>query len=268
MTTMKRDQYERRREPRRTEDEPLALHGSAERLLHVLLALAQSDAPLTAKAIAARLDLPLSTVYRYLKTLGNLHFIVESAMSGRYALGPRCVQLASNFQKNSDLIARCYPEMQELARQTGETIALVMPLKSEALCLETIESPQPIRYSFSRGAVRPLLRGASAKALLPYIDTETLEETIAASQLSPAEIEQLRHEIETIRANGYAVSEGEVDPGAWAVGVPLLDADGLLEASLSVIAPVYRLTPDSRNFIVNCTRETGKRLSATHLQEE
>lgn len=232
---------------------------TVDRALKLVFILAQSP-PLSVEAIRRRLGLPLSSAYRYLASLKD-EGIVRELPGARYALGPRCVQLGASFQRSYEDAAPHDDVMSDLAQRTGETVALVAPLRASAVCVATVESSYPLRYTFQRGAVAPMLRGASAKSMLPYLPPERVEEMIAASgDLNDEEKEALREQIPRIRLDGYVVSVGEVDRGVWAVGAPVLRPDGALEGAISAIAPRFRVR-GREDRVVRLTVEAAQRLS-------
>jgi len=93
----------------------------------------------------------------------------------------------------------------------------------------------------------PLHAGASAKALLAFMDKQRREgvlkwlESSMGKLRAGIDVNQLRAELSEIRQRGYAFTQEEVDPGAWALAVPVLKRDGDLLASLSIGGPVSRL---------------------------
>jgi len=113
-----------------------------------------------------------------------------------------------------------------------------------------VESDQSLRCSFSKGRSHPLLRGASAKALLAYLPAAVCED-IVRRQLAhnPHEIEPLQQELLTIRAQGYAVSEGEVDWGVWGVSVPVFYKPGQAAGVITLMAPAVRVQHRHRELI-------------------
>ncbi len=215
--------------------------------------------PCTVQELANGFGAPVSTVYRYVAALRDAGLLWDLP-EGRLGLGPRCVQLELGFRRALDEWAHCQPVMRELAAATGETVALLIPLDHEAVCVDIVESRQPLRYALSRGMTKPMLRGAPAKAMLPYLPAGVLEALMTGSEgLSPAEQATLLDELPHIRACGYAVSREEVDRGVWAVGVPILDHDGGLEGALSLLAPLAR-TGGRESFLVHATMEAGAKL--------
>lgn len=212
---------------------------TVDRAMESLLAIA-ANAPITPAELSATLDVPVSTTYRYISSLRK-HGLIWELADSTLAPGPRCVQLEASFRRTFHHSS--YREfMQKLSRETGETVALLVPHGDEAICIDTIESNLPLRYTFSKGTAKPMLRGASAKAMLPWLDETWLHNAISHSaELSDAQRDRLRQELPLIRAKGYAVSLGEVDEGVWAAGAPVFKASGTLDASISVIAPYFRI---------------------------
>jgi len=215
--------------------------------------------PSTVQQLAAGVGMPVSTVYRYVATLRDSGLLWDLP-EGRLGLGPRCVQLELGFRQALDAWAHCQPVMRDLAAATGETVALLVPLGREAVCVDIVESRQPLRYALSRGMTQPLLRGAPCRAMLPYLGTDALEALMAGPEgLCPAERDRLLDELPLIRERGFAVSREEADRGVWAVGAPVLDHDGGLEGALGLLAPLAR-TEGRESFLVHATMEAAGKI--------
>lgn len=226
--------------------------------MQVLFLLAEHLA-LTVKEVAAHLEMPPSTSYRYLSSLKSSGMVWERQDS-KYTLGPRSVQLETAFRKCFER-SSYHPIMRDIAQQTGETVALLVPVDKVAVCIDTIESARHLRYTFSKGVAKPMLRGASAKAMLPFLPPEWVEQLIDSSgDLCEDEKGALRNEMPVIREQGYAVSYGEVDEGVWAVGAPVFKLNGALEASLSVIGPGFRIR-GAEEKLIQLTLVAARRMS-------
>ncbi|MFN3337985.1 MAG: IclR family transcriptional regulator, partial [Thermomicrobium sp.] len=114
---------------------------SGGRVLELLLAVAESGRPLTVSELTELMGLPRSTVYRYVNVLRS-HGLLWSIGGGRYAVGPRAMQLARSFEETVSLATVCRPVMERLAHETQETVALVVPVGERAVCIEAVESRQ------------------------------------------------------------------------------------------------------------------------------
>jgi DNA-binding IclR family transcriptional regulator len=214
-----------------------------DRFVDVLAALVGAGGPLTAAELSERTGLPLSSTYRLVQSLER-HGFVERRPRGTIALGLRVLELARHVEDHlrPSLLEPALPLMQELAREHGETVLLTAPVGASSIGLASVESPQPIRLTYARWRLAPLTRGASGKVLLAHLDYGRAEDVLAAAA---AEIDAgaLREELAAIRERGYAVSTGELDPGASGVAAPVFDASQRLVAGLTLAGPTERVRP-------------------------
>lgn len=221
------------------------------------LAYLAEAGPSTAPEVARSIGLATSTTYRYLAALRNAA-LVWDLPGNRYGLGPLCVQLEASFRRVQT--ASYKPVISDLAAATGETVALLIPVDHRAICIDTVESPQPLRYAFSRGAARSMLRGASAKAMLPYLSADVVDRLIEEEPtFSADERTVLLAELPEIRRRGYVTTCGEVDEGVWTVGVPVFDVTQRLQGSLSTIVPMSRAA-GREAFLIRATVEAAEQV--------
>ena len=232
---------------------------TADKILSALLHLAESPSPLSAREIAAGIARPLSTTYRYLSVLREWELIAENLDGSGFVLGPRCMSLGHTFLQQFELGRLSLPVLQDLVNQTGETALLMIPMSGQVICVESIESPKPLRYAFQKGLmIRSPLRGASAKAMLPYMSDQSIHEALRLEgDLSAAEVFAER---ERIRAQGYAISENEVDSGVVAVAAAILGRGTALMGAVSVVAPAFRASSEQRAVYAAQVREAAAQI--------
>jgi DNA-binding IclR family transcriptional regulator len=194
-----------------------------------------------ADELSSILDMPSSTVYRYLRTLGEFGFVDRH--EGRYRLGPRLLIGAGSKVTSERLIRLADPILRMLAEETGETALIVRRVGLSALCLHQVEAKQPLRVALEPGAMAPLYAGAMSRVLLAFAPPGILEEVVAqglqpVTERTPAEAE-LRAGLADIVATGIALSEGEFVAGSVAMAVPIIRDDGIV-AALAVAGPESR----------------------------
>ncbi|AOI40476.1 IclR family transcriptional regulator [Burkholderia oklahomensis] len=240
----------------------------SERVLLVLAALASHGKAMSVKDLQGVTGLAQSTLYRQIALLKRWGFVAEH--TGHYAPGPISLQLALGFDVNSMLVEASRMEMQQLARASKESVGLVVAVKNQAMCLDRVDSEQSLRCSFEKGRAVPLKAGASAKSLLAFMAenacNEVLDSVFAGDRAGRAAIEA---ELERIRAQGYAVSDSEVDPGVWGVSAPIFHRTwrGVSSsASITLMAPSTRAIGRESQFI-DGTLRTARAISL-HLQAE
>lgn len=233
---------------------------SFSRGLHVLLSIVDRRA-MRADALAAELDLPLSTIYRYLQTLRHLGLVAQH--DGNYTVGHRLRPPGASLPHDV-LVPIARPSLTELADKTRETAVLAVRVGGQALCLDQVESSHTIRIAFRIGQLLPLHAGAASKVLLAHAPTELVEEILAADLVTftaatPSAAE-LRLELERIRARRSATSRGELVPDAVAIGVPVFQGESIV-CSLTVAGPSSRCDAQWVRRTTTLLDESGTALS-------
>lgn len=211
---------------------------TSDRVLQVLAVLAQHGRVLSAGELMAQTGLARSTLYRLLARLKRWGFVVED--EGSYAPGPLSLQLALGFDLSSHLVHQARQEMVALARQSRESVGLVVAVNDRAICVEMVDSEQSLRCSFEKGRSVPLRAGASAKCLLAHLPDTAREPVLAAQYPDAAQRQAAAAELAAIRQAGYATTAGEVDPGVWGISAPLFGPGRRAVGAITLMAPVMR----------------------------
>jgi len=194
-----------------------------------------------ADELSAALEMPTSSVYRYLRTLQEFGFL--DRRDGRYQLGPRLL-IGTGSNVSSQLLIRIAdPILRTLVDETGETAVVLRRIGLSAVCLQQVSSSQALRVELELGGMTPLYAGAMGRVLLAYAPSEILDEVLAAglTPLTPDTPDEalLRSGLAEILVSGDATSEGEVISGSVAVAVPIMGKDGIV-GSLAVTGPAFR----------------------------
>jgi len=151
------------------------------------------------------------------------------------------------------------PVLQQLVMETGET-ALLTGLnegRDRSVCLERVESTQPLRLSVQPGRQLPLHAGASQTVILAYMPDEEiarlleepLERLCSGTITNPA---TLRAKLDEIRARGYAQSIEETNQGAFGIAVPILDSGMSIIAGVGLAGPSARLSQRRLRMDLRC----------------
>ncbi|TDC10108.1 IclR family transcriptional regulator [Nonomuraea longispora] len=192
-----------------------------DRGLKLLELLAVEDRDMTVAELATSLGMHRQAVYRLLTTLRS-HRLAAEGSSGRYRLGLGVIQLAR--QANPQLRRAVVPYLRTLAEELGVTTQCVVSEGADAVVLAVVEPSDAVFHLSQRsGARHPLDQGASGLAIMLARPPEADD---------PAGVVEARE-------RGYAVSRGNLTPGAVGIAVPLYDRDGQsLEASLGIVSMV------------------------------
>jgi IclR family acetate operon transcriptional repressor len=206
----------------------------------------------TTTEIARAAALPVATAHRILGVLRMRGYLERNDGTKRFRLGLAALDLGERARAVLDLRAAARPVLTRLARESDETALLVVPSerRDRSVCLERVESSQPLRLSVEPGRRLPLHAGASQKALLAFMSEEEIDAVLReplerVCRATVTDPEALRGELAEIRRRGWAISVEETNVGAWGVAVPLLASDGSVAASVGVAGPTARLSEDA-----------------------
>jgi DNA-binding IclR family transcriptional regulator len=157
--------------------------------------------------------------------------------------------------------------MRDLVADTGETAILTIYDNQEVICVEKVETSQPVRLTLDVGRARAPHAGASSKVLMAYLPDEEIEAIIQNKGLPQlctntiTDRDELLAELAAIRCRGYAMSREETDIGAWGVATPILDWRGNISAAIGIAGPSSRFSDDLVDDYVERCRQAAESIS-------
>lgn len=242
-------------------------NSTADRTLDILGLFGADRLKVSAVDVATELAVARSTAYRYLLTLSSASYLEEDPTGG-FRLGLKVFELSRLARVSYGLSEVALPILRDLARSTAETALLTRRSGARAVCLEREEpTDHRVRLSYERGSALSLNAGASAWVLLAWEEESVVRQLLGESALPrftestlttpDAVIERLA----TVRAQGFAVTRGELDPDSIGVAAPVWDDQQRVVAGISVVA-VNRRVPESRvDELVSGVRSAADRVS-------
>lgn len=186
--------------------------------IRVLKTLAQHPRGLTMTELAKAVEIHRTGVYRLLGTLTG-HGLVTQDAGGRYQLGLAVIELSGAVRPDLQTIAQA--PLRELADAAGATAFLSLLDGHEvvsAMVVEPLHAGAHVAYRV--GTRHPATVGSAGLAIL------------SARAARPGE----RAEVALAREQGYSVSQGELQHGAWGLAVPVQPGSGDAVACVGVVA--------------------------------
>ncbi len=202
----------------------------------------------TATEIARTLDLPVPTTHRILMALKQRGYVSQHEETKRFRLGVGALHLGDRAHASVDLRSLSRPVLKRLSRETGETalLTVVAPGGSRGVCLERVETAQPLRLSVQPGRRVPLHAGASQKALLAFLPEDAVERVLSQPlerlcERTIVDPSLLRAEVSRIRKRGWARSAEETNLGVSGIAIPVLSERGGVVCAIGIAGPSARL---------------------------
>ena len=236
--------------------------------LRLLLTVADRG-EVRADELSASLDMPLSTVYRYLRTLGEFGFVDRHG--GVFRVGPKLLSGTGANVSSERLIRHADAALRMLVHETRETAVVVRRIGLSCVCLHQVESDAALRVSLEPGEMSPLYAGALGRVLLAFAPPELLDEVLAQDLLrvtdaTPTE-DELRGGLAAAVLTGLVVSEGELIEGSVAVAAPVFREDGIVGA-IGLLAPAFRADPAWRTHAGRLVAEAARTINAALAEDD
>ena len=195
-----------------------------DRAAQLLVRVVESPQPPSIGELSADAGLPKSTTSRLVGALERQGLVQRLGERGRLRPGPVLLRYASRDASQS-LVELAQPSLRRLADASGETINLATPGPDGVEHLAQEDTAHFVGVTDWVGRSVPFDRAANGKCFLAF---------------GGGEVE----ESELIRRRGYATSIDELEIGLSALAAPVLGADGVVVAALSISGPTSRLTAE------------------------
>lgn len=221
---------------------------SVERAFALLDAIADaSPRGNTVAELALACGINRATAWRLLATLEGRGLVDRDPATNRYQIGYTVARLASACGVDA-LVRRSHHILERISAQTGETADLAVGRRSGLVYIDEV-APQAVLTVNWLARPVPLHATSTGKAWLAW-----LPEQEARGVLGPAlegftdatvtDVSRLLSELGQIRAHGYAVSAGELEPTLCGVSAPVLRrGEDRPLAVFSIWGPADRVPP-------------------------
>lgn len=235
-----------------------------------LLGLFTPAAPVhSSEAMIAHLDCPPSTGYRHIKALQSEGLLTRVG-GGGYMLGPRVLELDRTVRLSDPVYLAGSDIIQELLRTTGHSTALSILYSDSVVCVRReLSSDGPVAL-FNRGERRPLVAGASAKAILAFLPPHQLRRIFAryGADIAQAGLgaswDEFRRHLRAIRRTGFVMSVAEYRPQIASIAAPIFNRDdevlGSLMLAVSTTSPAFATLTGYAPQVVDAARRTSERI--------
>jgi DNA-binding IclR family transcriptional regulator len=198
--------------------------------------------------LARQLGLHKSTVHRLLTTLMRHDYVTQDPVTKRYRLGLTYLGFAHVTVERLEVRRQALRAMHTLAEESGESVYLNILTGDHVLCVDGVVGPRGVTVGTDVGVALPVHATGTGKCFLAWLPPEERDACLSRSRLEPltrrtiTDRATLLAELEHVRRQGYATNDEETEPGVRYAAAPIFDQQGAIVASLSLGAPVLRVT--------------------------
>jgi IclR family pca regulon transcriptional regulator len=219
--------------------------------LAVIRAFDAEHPDLTLSEVARRAGIPRAAAGRFLRTLEELGYVRGSAGSGvgrTFALTPRVLELGFSYLSALSIPEIVQPHLERLSREVDESVSAAVLDDGDIVYIARVPTRRIMSVRITIGTRFPAFATSMGRVLLAGLPAAALDELLAASVLpslterTVTDAAQLRAELDRVRAEGWSLVDGELEPGLRSVAVPLRDRRGDVVAAVNVSTSATRDT--------------------------
>lgn len=243
------------------------LINAVDRSLRILELFSEHHSEYKLTEISQALNLHKSTVHGLLRTLAHRGYISQNVENGKYRLGLKLVERGNLALNSLDLRKIANPHLKEIAQKIGDTVHLVILDGSEVVYIDKVEGEKSILQYSRIGKRAPLYCTAVGKVLSSgktISEVEELAKTqpfIMHTENTISNEEDFIKEVESVKKQGFALDNEELEIGLRCIAVPIFDHNGHVVASISISGSASRIKKESEKEIINLLKEKAAIIS-------
>lgn len=232
------------------------------RAAQVLKAFSEKPKGWGVTELSSHLGLAKSVTHGILRTLLEEGLLKKDKDKGIYTCGKEILKLALFFYSNMEITKIARPRIKKLVKKIDETALLIQYIDNKVVVIDKTVGDKPLQLGLRIGVELPLLRGVGSKIILAFSPDEKADKIISRNPDPKVDITKLKEDLKSIRGKGYTISNEEVYKDILAVGAPIFNKDGKLEAVISIggLSTTYK-NLEKRDKVIKAVLTTAKEIS-------
>ena len=201
----------------------------------------------TVTEIANALSINVSTCYRILQALEELSVVHYSRRTKQYTLGSYLVILGERAKEYMSYIRICRPYLEEVARASGLTTALIQRIRLSKLAYIDKVDGRDFSVNITLGKRFDVADGSFGMCFVANMDEDDRMRYLDANSVfihkSDEQKSEYRLAIDQVKQRGFAITYGDFASGIFGLSAPIFNDEGdaiLTISSFGATASVER----------------------------
>jgi DNA-binding IclR family transcriptional regulator len=245
-----------------------------QRGLQMLSLFSRERKELTGADFVHLLELPRASIFRILQTLESAGFVERIDETSRYRLGVAVLRLGFEYIASMEITEHGRPILDALRDSTSYSAHLVVRDARDAVIIAKSIGFAKLFNSIQVGARLPAHATVLGRVLLSGLSHQSLEQLYQGETLkkytdqTPTTFAALMGLVDTIKTNGYGVSQGGFESGISTIAAPVKSANGQVQATISITVPAASIVQADLarlvEKVVDAATQLSERLNETH----
>ena len=239
---------------------------SVDKAMELLDILLSERTVLSLQELTERSGFSKSTVHALLSTMCR-HNVVSREKGGRYRLGVRLFEYGCAVADGWDISREARPYLEELSEKTRASSFLSLVNGLDVIIIGQYAGGSGLHVTLDVGTRLPLHATAQGKVLLAHMEEREVIKHLRQSGMpaytphTVTDEETLLRGLSDIRANGYAVEDGEYKIGLRSVSVPIYDNAGSVCYAIGVVGLFRNTRSDEFQNAIRQTVSAAEQIS-------
>jgi IclR family pca regulon transcriptional regulator len=221
---------------------------SLARGLAVIRAFDADHAELTLSEVARRAGITRAAARRFLLTLETLGYVRSDDRA--FSLTPRVLELGFSYLSSVSLPEVVQPHLEALSRDVDESVSAAVLDGPDIVYVARVPTRRIMSVRITIGTRFPAFATSMGRVLLAGLPEAATDAALAASELphltdrTLTDRAELHDELARVRAQGWSLVDGELEPGLRSIAAPLHARDGRVVAAVNVSTSATRDSVD------------------------
>lgn len=220
---------------------------SLARGLAVIRAFDADHVRLSLSEVAVRAGIPRAAARRFLRTLETLGYVRTD--DRWFLLTPLVLDLGFSYLSGLSLPEIVQPHLEQLSHRVDESVSAAVLDGGDIVYVARVHTRRIMSVRITTGTRFPAHSTSMGRVLLAGLSDAARDAAVAASlDRHPAQRAltgaALASELDRVRERGWAMVDGELEPGLRSIAAPLHDRTGAVVAAVNVSTSTHRVSEE------------------------
>jgi IclR family transcriptional regulator, pca regulon regulatory protein len=220
---------------------------SLSRGLEVITAFGPDRQDMTLSDVARLTGLTRATTRRFLLTLVELGYMRSDGKL--FSLTPHVLNLGFSYLSGLSITEVAQPHVQNLASKVHESSSVAVLDGDDIVYVVRVPTRRIMAVAISVGTRFPAYATSMGRILLAALPSDQLDaylervDLIALTKFTITDSIRLRQLLDQVRADGFVITDQELEEGLRSTAAPIRDANGKVIAAINLSAQATRVSP-------------------------
>jgi IclR family transcriptional regulator, pca regulon regulatory protein len=215
--------------------------------LEVITAFGPDRQQMTLSDVARHTGLTRATARRFLLTLVTLGYMRTDGKL--FALTPHVLNLGFSYLSGLSITDVAQPHVQHFSSTVHESSSVGLLDGNDVVYVVRVSARRIMTVAISVGTRFPAYATSMGRVLLAALEPDELEaylgraDLVALTKFTVTDPARLRRLLRKVRADGFVITDQELEEGLRSAAVPIRNGEGCVVAAINVSVQSTRLGP-------------------------